>query len=193
MNLSGIQNTGNNPNIENSKENKHLEKEVQLDEFKASIFNSWGDSRVANDKKTVLKSDTQIEQKFQANDINGIKGLNTLEKENAIKSVNAYIQSAYSDSISGNEEQTERKAKIDQGVQDFNAMNEDQKLATIKQEIADIIQDNKDVSFVGDGNIKIGDEVIDLKKMGLSDASIKVIESEIQKHQAEKAQPKNDE
>lgn len=193
MTLPGIHSAGQSPNIETPKGKQNVENETTLSEFKTSIFNQWGENIVSNDKKSTLKSDAKIEQFFNSNDTNGVYGLNAQEKSRATADVNAYIQNAYSNSVSNKGSKPPTQADIDQGVTNFNNMSEDQQIAAMKQEIADIIEAGQDVKCNGDGKIQIGGETIDLKQMGLSDNAIKTIESEIQKHQAEKAQPKNDE
>ena len=196
MTLPGITSSGQTPNIDTSKPRKPQgggEKEMMLSEFKTSIFNKWGENAVSNDAKTTLKSDPKIEQFFNSNDTNGVYGLSAQERSKATADVNAYIQNAYSNSVTNKDAKASAKADIDQGVNNFNNMSDEQQIAAMKQEIADIINAGQDVRCIGDGKIQIGGEKIDLKEMGLSDNSVKTIEAEINKHQAEKAQPKNDE
>ena len=189
MSLPGIQANGATPIDQPKQQQKPAESEMTLSEFRTSIFNKYGDNLVANDKKTVLKSDGKIEQFFNSNDTNGVYGLNAQERSKATADVNAYIQNAYSVSVS---DRAAKQAEINKEVASFNSMNEEQQVAAMKQEIADIIAAGQDVSCSGDGKLKIGGETIDLKQMGLSDDAIKTIEAEVQKHQAEVAN-KNDE
>ena len=177
MSLPGIQANGATPIDQPKQQQKPAESEMTLSEFRTSIFNKYGDNLVANDKKTVLKSDGKIEQFFNSNDTNGVYGLNAQERSKATADVNAYIQNAYSVSVS---DRAAKQAEINKEVASFNSMNEEQQVALVVSysrrfhpdiKVGDIIQ----LSYPGsglDGAFTVNTQSMDLGKTSVKEEVI---------------------